>query len=137
MNAEAFLDTNILLYPYDSSAEEKGEICSALFERYSCCASVQTLNEFCSVNTRKWKQESTTVARAVKEIRDVCQIGMISLNTLFAALNLHNRYGYTFFDCLMLASALEYGCKYFISEDLSDGQVIEGRLTITNPFKNT
>jgi len=134
MNAEAFLDTNILLYPYDSSSEEKGRICSELYERYSCCTSVQALNEFCHVNTKKWKQEEAVIARAVQEIRDVCQIGMTSLNTLYMALSLHFRYKYAYFDCLMLASALEYGCKYFISEDMAAGQVIEKRLLIINPF---
>ena len=134
MNADAFLDTNILLYPYDSSSEEKGRICSKLYERYSCCTSVQALHEFCSVNTKKWKQDEAVIARAVQEIRDVCQIGMVSLSTLYTALSLHYHYNYAYFDCLMLASALEYGCKFFISEDMSSGQVIENRLLILNPF---
>lgn len=38
--------------------------------------------------------------------------------------------------CLLLASALELGCKFFLSEDLQDGQVIEG-LTIVNPFAHS
>jgi len=136
MNAEAFLDTNILLYPFDSSSEgaKKGDVCNALYEKYSCCTSIQALHEFSHVCTKKWKLDETTTVQAVQEIRDVCHVGMVTLNTLFAALRLHKQYKYTYFDCLMLASALEYGCTYFISEDLAHGQVIDGRLTITNPF---
>ena len=134
MNAEAFLDTNILLYPYDSSSEEKSRICSELYEQYSCCTSVQALYEFCSVNTKKWKQDEAAITQAVQEIRDVCEVGLVSLNTLYMALSLHFRYQFAYYDCLLLASALEYGCKYFISEDLSAGQLIENRLLIVNPF---
>ena len=67
---------------------------------------------------------------------DVCHIGMISTYTLFQALRLQSRYEFSYFDSLMLASALEYGCEYFMSEDLSSGQVIENKLKITNPFEN-
>jgi len=45
-----------------------------------------------------------------------------------------NIFVYSYYDSLMLASALEYGCEYFISEDLSSGQIIEKRMTILNPF---
>ncbi|MCL2446647.1 MAG: PIN domain-containing protein [Oscillospiraceae bacterium] len=136
MSAKAFLDTNILLYPFDSSNDgsAKGEVCLSFYGRYNCCTSIQALHEFCFVCTNKWKQDEAVVAQAVEEIRNVCHVGMVTLSTLYSALHIRNRYRYRYFDCLMLASALEFGCEYFISEDLAHGQVIDGRLTITNPF---
>jgi len=50
------------------------------------------------------------------------------------ALDLKEKYGYSFFDCLMLASALESGCDVILSEDMGDGQIIENTLKIVNPF---
>jgi predicted nucleic acid-binding protein len=50
------------------------------------------------------------------------------------ALNLAERYQYSYFDSLILASALEAGCQILYSEDLQDGQRIENQLTIVNPF---
>ena len=46
------------------------------------------------------------------------------------------RYQYSWWDCLLLASALNLGCTHFLSEDLQDGQSIEG-LTIVSPFAHT
>jgi predicted nucleic acid-binding protein len=50
------------------------------------------------------------------------------------ALNLAERYQYSYFDSLILASALEAGCQILYSEDLQDGQRIENQLMIINPF---
>ncbi len=54
---------------------------------------------------------------------------------------LHLRYGYSWWDCLLLASALELGCAHFLSEDLQDGQLVEDgggkALTILSPFAHS
>jgi len=50
------------------------------------------------------------------------------------ALSLKDRYGYSYYDCLMLASALEGNCRVIYTEDMSDGQMIDGALEIINPF---
>ena len=41
---------------------------------------------------------------------------------------------YAIYDALIIASALEAGCGTLLSEDLQDGQLIDGRLTVRNPF---
>jgi len=52
--------------------------------------------------------------------------------TVKAALGCYEKYGYSYYDSLMLASALESGCKYLLSEDMADGHKVEGSLTIKN-----
>lgn len=47
---------------------------------------------------------------------------------------LGERYGYSYFDSLMLASALEQGCSILYSEDMQHGQILEGGLRIIDPF---
>ena len=60
----------------------------------------------------------------------------ISENTVAMARGLHLRYRYSWWDCLLLASAVELGCTHFLSEDLQDGQRIES-LTIVDPFAHS
>lgn len=57
-----------------------------------------------------------------------------SLNLYHAALDIKTLYRFGFYDSLIVAAALESGCKTLYSEDLQHGQQIEG-LTIENPFK--
>ncbi|MCL2298626.1 MAG: PIN domain-containing protein [Firmicutes bacterium] len=134
MNAKAFLDTNIFVYSYSASEPRKKDIADELYVQYHCYSSVQALNEFCNVCAKKWGLARPEIEHSITEIMSVCQIGMVSVNTIFSALRLQFKYGYSFYDSMMLASALEYGCEYFISEDLSAGQVIEKKLIIINPF---
>jgi predicted nucleic acid-binding protein len=65
-----------------------------------------------------------------------CQISTQVINEFshVCALDVHERYGYAYYDSLIIASALEGNCRYLLSEDMADGQVIEGRLTIKNIF---
>ena len=50
------------------------------------------------------------------------------------ALDLVERFNFSFYDALMIAAALLAGSKQVLSEDMQDGLVIEGRMTILNPF---
>ena len=50
------------------------------------------------------------------------------------AVLLKERYGFSFYDSLIIAAALAGGCEYLLSEDLSDGQVIDDMLKIINVF---
>lgn len=134
MSVKAFLDTNIFVYFYSNSDPIKRERAIDMFEQYFCCSSIQALNEFCNVCIKKWKQSRDEIESSAREITEVCQIGAITFYTLLEALRLQSRYQFSYFDSLMLASALEYGCEYFISEDLTSGQVIDNKLTIMNPF---
>jgi len=55
--------------------------------------------------------------------------------TINSALALKARYGFSYYDSLMLASALEGSCNVIFTEDMSNGQIINNSLTIKNPFK--
>ena len=104
------------------------------YERY---ISTQVLNEFCNVSIRKLKLPIASVREAVKEMTNLCNQITINEETVDNALVFHEKYGYSYYDCLMIASALESGCKYLLSEDLSDGQVLEGSLTVKNIFASS
>lgn len=54
--------------------------------------------------------------------------------TIILACSIAERYGFSFYDSLIIASALESDCTTLYTEDLHDGQVLEGVLIIRNPF---
>ena len=64
----------------------------------------------------------------------MCQVELITLATVHVALEIRERYGFSWYDSLIVAAALESGCELLYSEDMQHGQVIEGRLRVINPF---
>jgi predicted nucleic acid-binding protein len=133
MNGPVFLDTNVLVYAAPRP-DPRSETARALLARRGMI-SVQVLNEFVNVAHRKLRRSWPEITKALGAIRDLCPPpSPITLAIDEAALGIASRTGYQFYDALIIASALEFGCVTLFSEDLQDGQVIEGRLTIRNPF---
>jgi len=135
MSENVFLDTNIFVYLYSEDEPEKQSVAFNIIDRVKCIASTQVLNEFCSVCLRKLKMPSNEVLLSIKEITENCEICKIDIETIQNAVLLNKKYGYTFYDCLVLSSAIENGCNYLYSEDMHNNQLIEGKLKIINPFK--
>jgi predicted nucleic acid-binding protein len=71
----------------------------------------------------------------LSQIRAVCTIEPITIETHDRALHIAERYGLSTYDALIVSAALLAGCKTLHSEDMQDGQAIEHQLTIRNPFK--
>ena len=134
-DGRAFLDTNLFVYLYSATDVEKREQVVRTINQYERFASTQVLNEFCNVCVRKLKLPVTSVLEAVIEIKNICNIAIVDDTTVMTALRYHEKYGYSYYDSLMLASALESGCQYLFSEDMADGQEIEKRLIIKNIFR--
>jgi predicted nucleic acid-binding protein len=133
MPAKAFFDTNVLIYavaqddPRSTQAEELLASGGVL--------SVQILNEFVSVARRKILMSWSDVAEALDAFRVLCPSPLpITVEMHEAALKIAEKHGYNIYDALVVAAALEAGCATLYSEDLHDGQTIDGQLTIRNPF---
>ncbi|GHT38288.1 twitching motility protein PilT [Bacteroidia bacterium] len=134
MRAKAFLDTNILVYLYSIDEPKKQECAYKAIEEFDCITSTQALNEFNNVCIKKLRMPVSEICQSIDEISDACLVSQIDETIIKKALVLHRDYGYSYYDCLMLSSALVYDCKYLLSEDLKDGQIIENSLTIVNIF---
>lgn len=96
--------------------------------------SVQVLNEFTSVMTRKHGYMLDEVRTFLAGVRGVAATIPLDVNTHDQAIRLAGRFRLQFWDALIAASALEAGCMRLFSEDMHAGLVIDGRLTIVNPF---
>jgi predicted nucleic acid-binding protein len=133
MTGGFFLDTNILLYAA-LQPDPRSDTARELLARRGII-SIQVLNEFANVANRKLRRPWPEIASALEAIRTLCHPPLpMTLNTHQAALTIAGQTGYQFYDALIVASALESGCHTLYSEDLQHGRLIEGRLTIHNPF---
>jgi predicted nucleic acid-binding protein len=132
--AKAFLDTNIFVYLYSESEVDKQLAVEKAINRYDRYISTQVLSEFCNVGIRKLKPADEAIRGSISQICEACNVAHIDEDTISKALDIHERYQYSYYDSLIVASALESGCRYLLSEDMSDGQIIEGTLSIRNIF---
>jgi len=131
---KAFIDSNLIVYLYSKNDDEKKELVLGLLSNYDCFVSTQVLNEFCNVSIKKKEKSLSEINKNIDEILDACNLLAVRLNTVRKSLTLNGRYGYSYFDCLMIASSLEADCKYLFSEDMQNGQIIDNTLKIVNPF---
>lgn len=131
--AEFFFDTNVILYllSADAAKADRAEELLAI----GGIISVQVLNEFAAVASRKLRMTWPEIREVLAQIRVVCPVEPISVDTHDKALQVAERYGISIYDALIVAAALIAGCTILYSEDMQDGQVIERQLTIRNPFK--
>jgi predicted nucleic acid-binding protein len=134
MRDGAFLDTNVFVYAVMQDDPRSDEAEKLIAEGGT--VSVQVLNEFAAVVRRKIKMPWDEVRFAVENIRSLCPDPLpITIDTHQEALAIAEKYGYRIYDALVVASALEANCTTLYSEDMQDGQVINSRLTIRNPFR--
>ena len=133
MSSPPFLDTNILIYAV-LQPDPRSDVARGLLGRRGTI-SVQVLNEFSNIARRKLHRPWPEIVTALSAIRRLCMpVRPLTLATHDAALRVAAQTGYAFYDALIIAAALEAGCTMLFSEDLQHGQVIDGQLTIRNPF---
>jgi predicted nucleic acid-binding protein len=139
MKGLSFIDTNILVYAFAETGDERHEKASALvadlLDHQDACASVQVLKEFHAVATKKVpKPLSRREAAAL--IRDLCSSCLIADQTvpqLQRALTLMNEHPISIWDATIVAAAEATGCSHLYTEDLAAGATI-GTVLIINPF---
>ena len=135
MNAKPFLDTNVVLYAFRQGDSRSRKAEALLAE--GGAISVQVLNEFVAVARRKLNKSWEEVSHALGILRVFFSPpAPVTVKTHETAISIAERYGYSIYDGLILASALETCCNIVYSEDLQDGQLIERSLTIRNPFRS-
>jgi len=128
----AFADSNIVLYALGDEPLKRQVAWRILFQ--SPVISVQVLNECSNVLIKKRKVDKSKVRATLEDVLQFASVEAIGLPTVEAAWTLMDRYRFSYFDSLILASALMADCQILYSEDMRHGQVIDGQLTIVNPF---
>ena len=128
-----FLDSNVIIYAY-SDDDRKKDVSIALLKRRPVI-SLQVINEVMNVAMRKLHLPCRDVRELFALLKRRCEVKTVDCSTVERALTIVETAHYSYFDSLMLASALEHDCRILYSEDLQHGQIIDG-LQIINPFRD-
>jgi len=134
-----FLDTNILVYAYDISAGAKHKIAQKivvdLWNSNSGVLSTQVLQEIFVTLTRKIpKPIKTKLAKEIVSTLLKWEVVVNNEESILSAIEIHAQHHFSFWDSLIIEAAIRGGATLLLSEDLPDGQIVEG-LRIKNPFE--
>jgi predicted nucleic acid-binding protein len=129
---DAFFDTSVLLHLLSGDAGRADRVEALLAERGTI--SVQVLNEFAAVATRKLKMPLPDVKEILDTVRAVCDVVPVTVDTHDRALAIVERYSFSLYDSLLIAAALIAGSKVLYSEDLQHNQLVDRQLRVVNPF---
>lgn len=133
------MDTNVLAYAFARQASDKRQLALQLVERGLNTGmgtiSLQVAQEFLNVSQRKFTPPMAAGEAQIflQEVLTPLCLVIPSIALLANALEVKDRYKYSFYNSLIIAAALEAGCDLLYSEDLHHSQHI-GRLRIVNPF---
>lgn len=131
------MDSNVLVYSADPAVPEKQEIAQDLLRSLAnsgtLVLSPQSLNECYGVLTRKRGIATSHVARAYVQNYVAFCTAPYDFDVTRQAWRIQDEHGFSWWDCVLLASATLAGCSLFFSEDLQHRRQI-GPLTIVNPF---
>lgn len=133
MRTKIALDTNILIYLFDSSDENKRLIAEKLILEKPIISS-QVVSEFLNVSKRLLKLPKLDIILKANKLFSNCEIASLNQETLEKAKDLIIRYDFQLYDSLIVAAALISGCNCLYSEDLQHNFLVENRLRIINPF---
>jgi predicted nucleic acid-binding protein len=128
----SFLDTNVLLYLV-SADTAKADRAEALVDRGGTI-SIQVLNELANVARRKMGFDWAETDGFLESVRALLDVVPLTVETHETGLGLSSRHGFSIYDAMIVSAALLAGCDRLWSEDMHNGLVIDGRLTIANPF---
>jgi predicted nucleic acid-binding protein len=139
MSGRTFIDSNVFLYALEKDQDLKSGQCGAwlrhLLDSGNGVANLQVMNEVANVLLKRGNMPPERVFATVDGYA-IFGAAPLSRETAAAARLIHFESGYSWWDCLLLASAMELQCRFFLSEDLQDGRRIRG-LTIINPFRHS
>ena len=128
-----FVDTNVLLYLLSDDAAKADRAEAVLADRV--VISVQVLNEFANVAKRKLGLGWNELAETLADLRRFADVRSLTIDTHDRGLALAQRYQLSVYDAMIAAAAIEADCAVLLSEDFQTGQVLDGRLTVRNPFQ--
>ncbi len=129
-----FVDSNIFLYAFMAADEEKSEKAFSVIKYDSVVLSTQAVNEICVNLLKKSDYHEDDIIQLVRNLYEKYHVVIIDMNTILKASFLRKTYIFSYWDSLIIASALENDCSILYSEDMQHGQLIEDRVKIINPF---
>jgi len=133
MKDKIFCDSNIFLYAFGDADEEKKNIASNIITN-NCTISTQVINEVSNNMVKKLKFDEYQIKRFIISCYKKYEIINFEKNIFLSASDIRNNYNISYYDSLIVASALSSNATILYSEDMQHNQKIEN-IIIVNPFK--
>ena len=134
MSDKIFLDTNIIIYAHIDNDLVKQKKAQSIIEEGETFISTQVLQETANTLKKKLKQTYPDIKRVLSDLISNNFIHINNSQTVLRACEVAGKYGFSFYDSLIISAALEVNATVLYSEDMSNGLVIENQLKIINPF---
>lgn len=130
-----FVDTNVWLYAFIENGDSaKSARASGLIQQGSIRLSTQVVNEVCVNLLKKAKFSENALRQLIDAFYTKYDVADLQRSTFLAASDLRDRYSFSYWDSVIVASALETGAEILYSEDMQDGLLVNNQLRIVNPF---
>jgi len=132
-----FLDSNVWVYAFASNPDDAKHLrANELIEQSNLRISTQVIGEVCNALLRKARFSESRIKKLIESFYERFDpIEIRNRNQMLRASSLRERYNFSHWDSFIVLAALESKCSILYSEDMQDGLVVEGTLTIQNPFK--
>ncbi len=135
-NFKCFLDSNVWLYALSDQEEKRKKKAENLIEKNKkqICLSTQVINEVCLNLKRKTIIDERGIGNLISSFYLNYEVVELNEEILLKASDLRSRYSISFWDGLIVASALAANAEILYSEDMQNGLMVENKLKIVNPF---
>jgi predicted nucleic acid-binding protein len=134
MKDKSFIDSNILIYAHTKQDERKRKIAQEILYSDLIIGNTQVINESINVFIKRFKIPLIEIQQIVDQIFLYLPVTTINHSAILSAMKICSKYYYSYYDSLIIASAIQNECSILYSEDLHHNQKIEKTLTIINPF---
>jgi predicted nucleic acid-binding protein len=136
MSVKLFVDSNVFLYAFCDKELSKQLTAKSIILNGSSTISVQVINEVSNNLLKKFHFRENEVSCFVENCYERYSVVNLTQYTFITASKLRNDHYFSYYDSIIVASALESQCQVIYSEDMQHGKVIENSLKILNPFSN-
>lgn len=138
MTAErCFIDSNIWLYSFTAREDETDKRLTArtLLSAVDPTISTQVINEVCANLIRKFGYSEAEVVHTLNSLYRRCYVKTLTRPVFTGASRLRQAYPLSYWDSVIIATALQAGATTLYTEDMQDGLLVFDQLHIINPFK--
>lgn len=131
----SFTDSNVWLYSFIVTQDpNKTVIANQIIQSGSICLSNQVINEVCTNLIKKQSFDETRIKQVIARFYFAHLVVDLNEQILLSASDLRARYNFSFWDGVIVASALAANAQTLYTEDMHDGLLVENKLKIVNPF---
>ena len=122
MKDKSFVDSNILIYAHTKQDEKKRKIAQEILYLDLIIGNTQVINESINVFIKRFKIPLIEIQQIVDQIFLYLPVKIIDSLTIQTGMKICSKYFYSYYDSLIIASALQHGCSILYSEDLQQSK---------------